>query len=280
MSLIKSHNSKLNSIIDTNTLKQEIKMSQGRIIIAEAVVTCEPKYPTLTNVELLSGFGADLITLKKYDYSNFGINEYKKYLGLNSIIGLNFEIRADGIIEADTYNIEKVTDLLASDTSIGYINLTIYASNTEGLAAIRKQLSALRKIYQGLIILNCYMNNEYDLEEELYEQMDWLATYVDALGIPIPGTVNLITEYKAVRMIDFIHEYNMLAVGSICTSQESGGKSLAQEFAITAKKLGYDIHLIGDAGAGKIPEEEFLYNYSLAIKGKRHTYSRMMKREI
>lgn len=280
MSLIKSHNHQLDSIIESNTLKHEIKISQGRIIIGEAVVTCEPKYPTLTNVELLSGFGADLITLKKYDYSKYGIKEYEKYRGLNSIIGLNFEIRSDGIVEGDTFCIERVMEMLTSGIPVGYINLTIYASNTEGLFAIKQQLSELRKMYKGLIILNCYMNNEYDLEEELYEQMEWLATYVDGFGIPIPGTVNLINEYKAIRMIDFIHENNMLAVGTICTSQESGDGSLAQELAISAKKLSYDIHLIGDAGAGKVPEEEFLYKYSLAIKGKRHTYSRMMKREI
>lgn len=280
MSLIKSHNQKLDEIISKNNLKNEILLSQGRVLIGEAVVTCESKFPTITNVELLSGFGADLITLKKYDYTNNGIIEYTKYKDLNSIIGLNFEIRTDGIIENDTFTLERIKNLLDTNVSIGYINLTIYASTDDKLSAFKSQLRELRRMYSGLIILNCYMNNRYDFEEELNKQIEWLAGYVDAIALPIPGTVNLINEFKAVRLIDLIHENNILAVGTICTSQESGDANLATNLALTAKKLGFDIHLIGDAGAGKVPEEEFLYNYSLAVKGKRHTYSRMMKRGV
>lgn len=44
-------------------LKQSIQASEGRVIVAEVVGEFAPLYPAVTNAELATAFGADLLLL-------------------------------------------------------------------------------------------------------------------------------------------------------------------------------------------------------------------------
>lgn len=48
-----------------------------------------------------------------------------------------------------------------------------------------------------------------------------------------------------------------------------------QKIALTSKKLGVDLQHIGDGGESWLTPLENIYHMSLAIRGKRHTFSRI-----
>jgi len=64
-------------------------------------------------------------------------------------------------------------------------------------------------------------------------------------------------------------------VPTIGTSQESADSGTIREFALANKRVGTDIHHIGDGSYGRMPDPENILALSLAIRGKRHTYFRM-----
>ena len=43
---------------------------------------------------------------------------------------------------------------------------------------------------------------------------------------------------------------------------------------LIAKEIGVDLHHLGDAGLGGSPDPEVVYRYSVAIRGRRHTWRR------
>ena len=71
------------------------------------------------------------------------------------------------------------------------------------------------------------------------------------------------------------HGGGTVAMGTIGTSQEGAHEGTIRELALTAKRVGVDLHHIGDAGLTGIARPENIYAYSVAIRGVRHTWSRM-----
>ncbi|HLS52722.1 MAG TPA: haloacid dehalogenase-like hydrolase, partial [Tissierellaceae bacterium] len=65
---------------------------------------------------------------------------------------------------------------------------------------------------------------------------------------------------------------------TIGTSQEGADKQTIRNIALYSKMAGADIHHLGDAGmtVGMATPENIMA-YSIAIRGKRHTYRRMAR---
>src|SRR5699024_11421071 len=72
-----------------------------------------------------------------------------------------------------------------------------------------------------------------------------------------------------------IHKHDALAMLSIGTSQEGSDAATIRQIALQNKMVGADIHHIGDAGYTGIAIPENIMDYSIAIRGKRHTIVRM-----
>ncbi|TMD30531.1 MAG: haloacid dehalogenase-like hydrolase [Chloroflexi bacterium] len=97
----------------------------------------------------------------------------------------------------------------------------------------------------------------------------------DGVLLPLPGTVPGVTREIATAACVAVHEAGALVMGTIGTSQEGARPSIAQALALTAKEVGVDAHHIGDAGLGRTGDPDVLYEYSIAIRGRRHTWRRM-----
>ena len=95
--------------------------------------------------------------------------------------------------------------------------------------------------------------------------------------VPLPGTVPGVGEALAAAMVEAAHEAGALAVGTIGTSQEGAGSETLEALALAAKRIGVDVHHIGDAGFTGVARPESLYAYSVAIRGIRHTWNRMAR---
>ena len=51
-------------------LKQSIQACEGRVMLSETMTSVAPLYPSVTNAELASAFGADLLLLNLFDVFN------------------------------------------------------------------------------------------------------------------------------------------------------------------------------------------------------------------
>jgi hypothetical protein len=83
------------------------------------------------------------------------------------------------------------------------------------------------------------------------------------------------TREAAAGIVQAVHAAGGLAVGTIGTSQEGAHPSLMDPIGLVAKEIGVDIHHLGDGGLGGSPDPEVVYRYSVAIRGRRHTWRRM-----
>ncbi|MFJ9342244.1 hypothetical protein ACIRP0_23540 [Streptomyces sp. NPDC101733] len=99
----------------------------------------------------------------------------------------------------------------------------------------------------------------------------------DGVLVPLPGTVPGVTREIAAEAVRRIHAAGALAMGTIGTSQEGSHRDLVPQLAVTAKEIGVDAHHIGDAYAEGSMDPEFLYDYSVAIRGRRDTWHRMAR---
>ena len=97
----------------------------------------------------------------------------------------------------------------------------------------------------------------------------------DILLLPAPGTVPGITMEYAHKLIARAHAKGALAMTTIGTSQEGADEATIREIALMCKMAGADIHHIGDSGYMGMAIPDNLTAYSIAIRGKRHTYRRM-----
>ena len=60
--------------MSSKDLKNSIVASEGRVILAETVVTAAPLVEGVTNAEVMVSFGADLLLLNEYDVFTKYIN--------------------------------------------------------------------------------------------------------------------------------------------------------------------------------------------------------------
>lgn len=85
------------------------------------------------------------------------------------------------------------------------------------------------------------------------------------------------TEYIR-ELVEYTHSKGKLTMTSIGTSQEGSDESTIKSIALYSKMTGTDMHHLGDSGltVGMANPENIMI-YSIAIKGKRHTFRRMAR---
>src|SRR5690606_17830863 len=89
------------------------------------------------------------------------------------------------------------------------------------------------------------------------------------------GTVPGMTLDKTARLIEVGQKAESLVMTTIGTSQEGADEQTVKQIALHNKMAGADIHHIGDAGFNGIAVPENIMAYSVAIRGRRHTFIRM-----
>ncbi len=277
-------------------LKQAIRASEGRTMLSENMATVPPLYPNVTNSELAASFGADLLLLNIFDVFNPAIAgleggqvvETVKHL-TGRPVGVNLEpvdLNADKLENLD----ELATGRQATEASLkeakslgfDFICLTgnpkTGVTNKEILGAIKKS----REIFgdEGLIIAGKMhgagvageTGGGIITEDDLKH---FIEAGADVILMPTPGTVPGITLEQTEKYVRYVHSKGALVMLTIGTSQEGADESTIRQIALNAKMAGADIHHIGDAGFYGIAVPENIFTYSIAIRGRRHTFSRM-----
>ncbi len=288
--------------LDGRQLLESIRAAEGRTIICEILCPVMPLLMDVTNAELVGAFGADIILLNFYDTQKpaiFGvapmpgespIQAVKKLTG--RAVGINLEpvdpeqkvMGQRSMLEpgriATRENMRKAYEQGAQIITLTG-NPKTGVSNDRIEGAIRE---ARKELGDRVILIAGKMHSAGtagEMGEDIISKAvigRFLEAGADVILLPAPGTVPGITLEFVKEMGDFIHQRGALLLTTIGTSQEGAGEDTIKSIALYAKMAGADLHHIGDAGYTGIAVPENIMAYSIAIRGRRHTYRRMAMR--
>ncbi len=290
--------------MDADSLLQAIRLSEGRVIASEIIVTAQPLVDKVSNVELAAAFGADILVLNIYDVNepqingmlprdgsqesnlSFGkvfdgrgrtLHDVKEWTGRLVAINLEpVEYSHAGTSEgrlATVRNAEK-----AADQGADLILVTGNPGSGVTMAGICRALKDMKAatgdsvVYFAGRIHAAGTREPVVAEEDIQSLADAGA---DGVILPAPGTIPGITLDISCSLVNAVHQAGMLAWNGIGTSQEGAQEKVIEQIALMSKMSGADVHHIGDSGMFGIAPPENIYAYSLAIRGRRHTWHRM-----
>ncbi|GFN35956.1 DUF7916 family protein [Tepidimicrobium xylanilyticum] len=277
-----------------------IKNGEGRTIMSEIVCTFPPILGDISNMELAAAFGADILLLNFYDVDNpkvegipvkgpSVVEKIREYTG--RIIGANLEPVDQALLVHDRSTLPKGR-LATVENAIKLveqgIDMVLLTGNPKTGVSNEKIIQSISEIKRAvgdeLIIAAGKMHGAGSMQEAGANIItkDLVKRFIDAgsdiILIPAPGTVPGITLEYARDLIDFCHSHNKLTITSIGTSQEGADEWTIRNIAIYNKMAGTDIHHLGDAGMSPgMATPENIMIYSIAVRGKRHTYRRMAR---
>ena len=276
-----------------------ISDSEGRTLAAETIGTVTPMLVNITNAEFVASLGADLIMLNIFDVNDpiiqglpqtspeDTIREVKRLTGRMVAINLEPAVIKDGQ-EESVWNLTTGRQATvenarkAADMGVDMIVLTGNPGVGVDNEAIIQALSRLKEAVGDRVILTAGKMHASGIISEAGEKIlteKDVKAFVDAgadvILLPAPGTVPGITMEYAGNLIRKAHEKGALAMTTIGTSQEGADEATVRQIALMCKMAGADIHHIGDSGYMGMALPENITAYSVAIRGKRHTYRRM-----
>ncbi|MCL4515053.1 MAG: haloacid dehalogenase-like hydrolase [Firmicutes bacterium] len=268
-------------------LLQAIRLGEGRTLVAETVCIAPPLVDGLTNAELAAAFGADLVLLNAYDVQNPLITglvpatpaELKRLIGRP--VGINLEPSDSPSVtpgrRATAANAEA-----AAGQGVDFVVITGNPNTGVTNQAIAGALRAIKNRVGGRLFLAAGKMHGAGVVDEpgalLVDEKtleEFVTAGADVILVPAPGTVPGMTVEVARAMVSRAHRLGALAMTAIGTSQEGADEGTIRRIAIDSKSTGADIHHIGDAGFSGVAVPENILAYSIAIKGRRHTYRRM-----
>lgn len=283
---------------------QSLAGCEGRVMAAETIGAVTSLLGDISNAELASALGADIVLLNLFDVLHpqiEGLPEHapedairivKKLTG--RLIGINLEPAAGGAGGAD--NIWHMTEgrrataenaMRARDMGVDLIVVTgnpgIGVSN-EDICAALKELSAA--VGEDVILVAGKMHASGVLAESgrgvltPEEVCAFADAGADIILMPAPGTVPGMTEEIVAGLVQEAHAQGRLALSSIGTSQEGADVQTIRSIALMSKMAGVDIHHIGDSGYTGIAVPENIIAYSEVIRGRRHTLRSMARSRL
>lgn len=269
------------------------------MLATETIGTVTPMLVNITNAEFVTSLGADIIMLNIFDVDHPVINglpevapedtihEIKRLTG--RMVAINLEpaaVRNDGeksvwsLTEGRRATVENAKK--AANMGVDMIVLTGNPGVGVDNRAITKSLADLNEAVGDRVILTAGKMHASGILSEAGEKIltkedaeTFIEAGADVLLLPAPGTVPGFTIEHAAELIKTAHEKGVLAMTTIGTSQEGADEETIRQIALMCKMAGADIHHIGDSGYMGMALPENITAYSVAIRGKRHTYRRM-----
>ncbi|TVL64103.1 DUF7916 family protein [Brachyspira hyodysenteriae] len=300
--------------MDTNTLIETIRNSEGRTLMAESLIYKRPLIERVTDPEILAAMGVDLITLNIFDLlnpfiydldeveadesmplvertfkgqlklyessrkKNDHIQRIKKYTG--RFIGINLEPVGEGVDYPEGLKATKDNYKRALDFGIDYIVLTGNPHTKVSMDTIAKATEELASIAKGkMMIVAGKMHGAGAGNTDTLATVKQISDAgADVIMFGAPGTLPGYTVEKVHELIDEAKRLGMLTKTAIGTAQEGAPIDTIKQIALMSKMAGADIMHIGDAGVGGISSPMNAMAISLVLRGEVHTYRRMALR--
>ena len=286
-------------------LIESIRLSEGRVVLAEVIAISPPLVDKVSNVELAAGMGADLILLNLYDVINPQVigfpDQGEDYASATPVFG-KFSL-GRGV------TLRKVKEWIGRPVGINLEPIeNPQALTTHGRLASAQNAQAALEQGADFVVLT---GNPYtgvttsglvraltDIHQAIGDRLalfvgkihgagthegmiktDDISAFADAgadgIVLPVPGTLPGVTVARAQELVDKVHARGLLAMNGIGTSQEGASLTTIEQLALMSKMSGADVHHIGDAGMMGMAVPENITAWSIALRGRRHTWHRM-----
>lgn len=281
-----------------------IRGSEGRTIASEMIAPAMPLLHDVSNPELAASQGADIIILNVFDVLTPAVEAIpadapddvvrtiKRLTG--RLVAVNLEPvdpDADLVTGAEFAAPGKPGRLATPETARRAAELGVDAimlTGNPGMgvtnASLARAIAATRAAAGAeVIIVAGKMHSAGSASEAGSAIIDdatisqFAAAGADIILFPAPGTVPGCHEALVRGWVETAHRVGALTMTAIGTSQEGADTDTIRALALMAKMTGTDIHHLGDCGYYGITLPENLVTYSLAIRGRRHTYRRMAR---
>ncbi len=281
------------SKMNAKELKQSIKASEGRVIVSENVATRETVIGDITNAEIAGSVGADMILLNGVDVlkpeiaaldktDNF-VEELHRLVGLPMGVNLEpvdqeaemLEGRLE-IAEGRQANLETIQHI--EKLGMDFVCFTGNPGTGVTNSAITQSVELAKEHYSGLVIAGKMHGSGVEgpvVDEESVKS--FIDAGADIILVPSVGTVPGFDSDNLKAVVKTAHKHGALVLTAIGTSQEGSDADTIKQMAIQNKICGADIQHIGDAGYGGLAPVDNIYAMSKAIRGERHTISRIAR---
>jgi hypothetical protein len=289
--------------ISKDDLIYAIRASEGRILVSETIAVTQPLLNNVTNAELAASQGADILLLNLFDVNQphiaglpadvppeDAIRELQRLTG--RVIGVNLEAVDPAFATthnefwqmtagraATAENARKLYELGAR-----VVVLTGNPNNGVSNQAIAEALKHIRdEVGDKLVLVTGKMHGAGIVREsgsQLITEQDialFIENGADIVLLPAPGTIPGMSQEKVAELITFTQQQGALAMTAIGTSQEGADVQTIRQIALMSKMAGADLHHIGDTGYLGLALPENIFAYSVAIRGVRHTYTRIAR---
>ncbi len=280
---------------------QSLAGAEGRVMAAEIIGTVTPLLGDISNAELASALGADIVIMNLFDVLHPEIQGLPDHAPEDTVrlvkqlcgrlVGINLEPAAKPsgkdlslwhMTEGRRATVENA--IKARDMGVDMIVVTgnpgIGVSNQDICTALGELHQAVGK---DVILVAGKMHASGVLAESgrgvitPEEVRSFAQAGADIILMPAPGTVPGMTEGTVSALVHEAHAQGKLAISSIGTSQEGADVQTIRSIALMSKMADVDIHHIGDSGYTGIAVPENIIAYSEAIRGRRHTLRSMAR---
>lgn len=267
-------------------LSGAVAASEGRTMVAEvfadrAALSFDGQ-TGVHNAELMAAFGADVIVLnmidRVWDGATFrfpGLGELSSLRELAERIGRPIGVNVEPGTVPDLRKATAENARRLADAGAALIVLTANPStdgSLDGMARATEEIRTEAALWVGK--MHHAGHPEPITAAKLTRLVDAGA---DGVILPIPGTLPGVTREAAAEAVQAVHEKGAVVMGAIGTSQEGAHTNVVPQLALTAKEIGVDAHHIGDCFLPGMGDPELLYAYSVAVRGRRHTWTRMAR---
>lgn len=287
-------------------LVDAVRQAEGRTVAAETITAVPPLQDGCSNPELAAAFGADIICLNLYDVTSpqvWGLPDAGTPVAALTDFG-GFPAgrgRTAGDVARRTgrvvaVNLEPVDPARASfpagrratvDNALalaeqGGAVAVITGNPGTGVTmdAIVQATSQIRSATGDRLVLFAGRMHAAGAGEAVMTA-DHVRRLADAgaHGVlqPAPGTTPGSSMQATTERVELAQARGLLVWNSIGTSQEGASRGVIERIGMDSKALGADVHHIGDSGYFGIAPPENIYAYSLAVRGRRHTWHRMAR---
>ncbi|MDT8899430.1 hypothetical protein QYE77_14290 [Thermanaerothrix sp. 4228-RoL] len=281
--------------MNATDLAKSIQMTEGRTISAEVICTYEPPTEGVTLAEIAAAFGADIITLDYFDPDNpliMGLPpeiaqkgdvlfQLKRLVGRPIAVNMAITKQSEGgWLYTRRYTPERLDKLVRQGADI----LFLYGDPQSGVT-LDEMVSTIQHIssnyYERLLLVaipDVYFPAPVsDKIKSVYKQAHekLLSAGAHSIGLIMPGSKQAWRLEETGVLVDHVHALGGLVWLIMTHSVEGGPTDNIHQIALNAKMVGGDAYRLDEAGLYGMPLPENIFEFSLAIRGKRHTYRRM-----
>ncbi|MEM3485057.1 MAG: hypothetical protein QXI12_05500 [Candidatus Methanomethyliaceae archaeon] len=276
-------------------LAQSIRMTEGRTIAAEVICTYEPPTEGVTHAEIAAAFGADIITLDHFDPDKPEIRglpseiaqkedillQLKKLVGRPIAVNMAITKQCEGgWLYSRRYTPERLERLVFQGADIVFLYGDPQSGVTlEDMTSVIQQIS--HRYHEKLLLVaipDVYFPAPVNQDiRSMYKQSHEkiLAAGAHSIGLIMPGSKQSWRVEDTTDLVDHVHALGGLVWLIMTHSVEGSPIDSIHQLALSAKMTGGDVYRLDEAGLSGMPLPENILEFSLAIRGKRHTYRRM-----